>query len=103
MKDMPIACSLSPDAIAARKAGLLPGLAARATAVDELPDGLRLRFEPANGLLSDIAAVVDAERQCCRFLQFDLKVEQDGGPVALSLTGPPGTREFVSALIAGKR
>lgn len=99
MKDMSIACSLSPDAVAARKAGLLPGLAARATAVDELPDGLRLRFAPADGIVGEIARVVEAERLCCRFLQFDLRVEQDGGPIALSLTGPPGTRDFVSQLI----
>ena len=96
---MPIACSLSPNALAARRAGLLPGLAARAAAVDELPDGLRLRFTPADGILSEIAQVVEAERQCCRFLQFDLRVEQDGGPITLLLTGPPGSREFLSELI----
>jgi hypothetical protein len=100
MNDLPIACSLSPEAIAARKARLLPGLAARATAVDALPEGLRLRFAPADGILGEIARVVEAERQCCRFLQFDLRVEQDGGPITLSLTGPPGTREFVSQLMA---
>ena len=99
MKPMPIACSLAPEAIAARKAGLLPGLAARAVAIEERPDGLRLRFAPADGLLGEIAAVIDAERRCCRFLQFDVTVQQDGGPIVLSLTGPPGTREFVSQLI----
>ena len=99
MNHMPIACSLSPDALAARRAGLLPGLAARATAIDELPDGLRLRFAPADGILGEIAQVVDAERQCCRFLQFDLRVEQAAGPITLLLTGPPGTREFLSELI----
>jgi hypothetical protein len=100
MKDMPIACSLDPAAVRAGRVGLLPGLAARAVRVDELADGLQLRFAPASGILSEIAAVIDAERQCCRFLQFDLRVEQDGGPIALSLTGPSGTREFVSQLIA---
>lgn len=99
MKEMPIACSLTPNALAMRRAGLLPGLAARAAGVDELPDGLRLRFAPADGILAEIARVVEAERECCRFLQFDLRVEQDGGPIALSLTGPSGTREFVSQLI----
>ena len=28
----------------------------------------------------------------------EFTVEQDGGPISLELTGPPGTREFISAL-----
>jgi hypothetical protein len=49
-------------------------------------------------MVPTIARVMDAERQCCRFLRFQLTVEPDGGPVLLDLTGPPGTREFSSAL-----
>ena len=30
-----------------------------------------------------------------------MTVEPDGGPVFLELTGPAGTRDFVSALIEG--
>ena len=96
---MPIACALSADAINAGRAGLLPGLAARSDGIDELADGVRLQFAPADGILADIAAVIDAERRCCRFLQFDLRVGQDGGPITLSMTGPPGAREFVLQLV----
>jgi hypothetical protein len=99
MKEMPIACALSADAINTGRAGLLPGLAARSDRIDELPDGVRLHFAPADGILADIAAVIDAERRCCRFLQFDLRVGQDGEPITLSLTGPPGAREFVRQLV----
>jgi hypothetical protein len=49
-------------------------------------------------VLSQIAAAVDAERQCCRFLQFSITVEADGGPISLDLRGPSGTREFLGAL-----
>jgi hypothetical protein len=28
----------------------------------------------------------------------EFTVEHDGGPISLELTGPPGTREFMSAL-----
>jgi hypothetical protein len=41
---------------------------------------------------------VDAERLCCRFLQFTVMVEPDDGPVTLDLAGPQGTREFLSAM-----
>ena len=50
-------------------------------------------------MLASIARAVDAERHCCRFLRFTITVEPDEGPVTLDLTGPPGTREFVVALL----
>jgi hypothetical protein len=46
-----------------------------------------------------IARTIDAERQCCRFLHFGVTVEPDGGPITLELSGPSGTREFLSALL----
>ena len=41
---------------------------------------------------------IDAERHCCRWLQFDLSVTPDGGPTVLTLSGPAGAREFLAAL-----
>jgi hypothetical protein len=99
MNELPIACTLTPDALKARRAGLLPGLAGRAEAREETPDGLRLRFAPSSDTLRAIADAIDAERQCCRFLQFDLLVEPDGGRIWLTLSGPAGTREFLAGLL----
>jgi hypothetical protein len=99
MADLPIVCSLSPDALRARRDGLLSALVRRAEARDELREGLRLRFAPTDETLSIIARAVDAERHCCRFLRFEIVVQPDGGPIVLELTGPPGTREFVAALL----
>jgi hypothetical protein len=59
----------------------------------------RDRPHPSDLSLFDIARTVDAERQCCQFLRFTLTVEPGGGAIQLDLTGPPGTREFVSALV----
>lgn len=100
MDDLPVACSLGPDALAARRQGLLTQLIARAESRVELSDGVRLQFRPSSEVLGSILATIDAERQCCRFLRFTLTVAPDGGPLSLDLTGPPGTREFVSALFA---
>ncbi len=71
----------------------------RADAPEELPDGRRLLFAGAAGVLGLIARAVDAERQCCRFLRFRLTLEPDEGPIILELTGPEGTRDFLKALI----
>ncbi|HSL23502.1 MAG TPA: hypothetical protein VK886_18375 [Vicinamibacterales bacterium] len=98
MTDLPIVCSLTPAALKARREGLLSRLWLRADAHEELLEGHRLRFSAADDTLALIARAVDAERHCCRFLRFDIRVEPDGGPIVLDMTGPAGTRVFLSAL-----
>jgi hypothetical protein len=99
MDNLPIACTLTPDALRARREGLLSRLLQSAESLERLPDGLRLHFAASSVTLTTIARAVDAERLCCRFLQFTVTVEPDEGPISLVLTGPPGTQEFVSALL----
>jgi hypothetical protein len=99
MADLPIVCTLTPDALRARREGLLSTLVRQAADREDLPEGLRLRFSSTEDTLSTIARTVEAERRCCRFLRFAISVEPDGGPIILELTGPPGTREFVAALL----
>jgi hypothetical protein len=96
--ELRIACELSPGELEPRRAALLPGLVEHAVSREELADGFRWRFEPEPGLLGRIAAVVDAERSCCRFLRFRLEIEPDGGAFALEVTGPEGTVAFLSRL-----
>ena len=99
MPDQPIACTLTPDALRARREGLLTDLVRRSTGHEFLPDGLRLRFAVSSETLASVARAVEVERHCCRFLRFTITVEPDEGPLVLDLTGPPGTREFVAALL----
>jgi hypothetical protein len=70
MTDQPVACSLSPEALRARRERLLSDLVRRAEDHQQLPEGYRLRFAATGDLLSTLAQAVDAERQCCRFLRF---------------------------------
>ena len=99
MTDLPIACSLSPSALKARKEGLLGRVASAAQQTIQLERGYRFEFDPDEAALLLIARMIDAERQCCRFLQFDLTVPPDGARISLDVTGPVGTREFLDALL----
>lgn len=99
MAELPIVCTLTPEAFLARREGLLSDLLRQADSREELPEGLRLRFASSSETLSTIARAVDAERHCCRFLRFAITVEPGDGPIFLELNGPPGTREFVKALL----
>jgi hypothetical protein len=77
---------------------LLPGLARRAAQIERTNDAVRLTFMPASGLLPRIAATLDAERDCCRFLHFTLDVPSGGGDFSLTVSGPAGTGAFLESL-----
>ena len=94
----PIACTLRPEDLNTRRAELLPGLVARATAREPLPSGYRFTFAAESDTLAQIVRAIDAERQCCRFLEFQLTVAPSGGPFTLDVTGPEGAREFLDGL-----
>lgn len=96
---LPLTCDLSPDAIKARRAGLLPGLAEQAVLRAQTEGGYELTFAASSEMLHAIVAVIDAERQCCRWLRFDLAVLPDGRGILLKLSGPEGAGEFLSALM----
>ena len=100
MERLPIACTLTPDLLRARREGLLADLLRTSDARDGIADGIRCRFPATSETLGTLFRVVDAERQCCRFLRFAIAVEADGGPITLELTGPRGTKEFLEELLA---
>jgi hypothetical protein len=99
MSNLPIACTLGPAAVKARREDLLGGLVRRAEERLELSNGYRVRVAPAQEVLATIACVVDLERRCCRFLRFHITVEPDGGPIWLEFTGPPGAKEFLAGML----
>jgi hypothetical protein len=98
MADLPIVCTLDEETLKTRRENLLPGLIAEAGTREELEDGFRLRFAQAD-VLPRLLRVIETERKCCRFLRFEVALEPDLGPISLTVTGPPGTREFLAALV----
>jgi hypothetical protein len=96
--DLPILCSLTPEALEARRQGLLSELLGLAEDYERLSAGIRLRFPAASAPISTIVCTVEAERHCCRFLRFSITVEPDDGPIVLEVSGPPGTGEFLAGL-----
>jgi hypothetical protein len=102
VSEWPIACTLQPDELARRGAELLPGIARRASSQQRIDNGHRYTFAASTECLTAIATMIDQERQCCRFLRFQLTVESDDGPVHLDVTGPSGTQEFLGNLLNGQ-
>ncbi len=91
---VPIACDLSAqDAVG--QAGEWSDLVGRASAVQALPDGARMRF-PLD-LAAVVADLVEREADCCRFLDLDLRTA--GGELVLDVrSASPGAWPVISAL-----
>ena len=98
MNELPIVCTLNADALAARREDLLAVLRERCERLERTPSGCRLQFAASSETLHAIARIVDAERQCCQFLEFRLTVSPGLGPITLDVTGPEGTVEFLEDL-----
>jgi hypothetical protein len=98
--ELPIACTLTDEALRARREGLLARVVALATMT--IPSGAGYRMEFPADALPHVTAMIDAERQCCRFLQFTLRVEANQGPITLEITGPEGTKAFLADLFGSE-
>jgi|SRR5216117_1734609 len=101
MADQPIVCTLRPGELNARASEMLPGIVALSTSRAWIEDGFHLEFSATAESLNAVGMMINAERQCCRFLRFQLTVEPDEGPLILDLTGPPGTQDFLAAMVDG--
>ena len=93
--ELPIACTLEPDAVADRRAqwqAILDLAVARSSA----PDGA-LRLEFGDGIaLGELARQVEAEQACCAFFSFTMTL--DGRGVALEVRAPERAADLVAAL-----
>ncbi|MFN7940988.1 MAG: hypothetical protein U0X73_05290 [Thermoanaerobaculia bacterium] len=95
-----IACELPAGERIARQESLLAGLVPLAATLEATADGYRLTFATSAGLVEKVVAAIAAERNCCRFFRFALDFEPNHGPIRLDVTGPAGTREFLTGLFA---
>jgi hypothetical protein len=99
MKELPIACTLTPAAMAERGDWLRR--LGRASLVEgrRRDGGLELRFDAAAE--DEVRQWVEAERECCAFLGFGL--DRAGDEVRLRVTGPPGSEPVLDGLLAAMR
>ncbi len=67
--------------------------------IHELPDGYAFRLPNDTTMLSQTAEFIMREKLCCPFFGFNVKVEPEGGPLWLCLTGAEGIKHFIHAEI----
>jgi hypothetical protein len=97
---VPVACLLTAPELRVRRQSVLAAFRAAQLEARELTDaggeGYAFRFAPSAYQLAALIELIELERQCCPFLRFQLTLEPAGGALWLALTGPTGTREFLT-------
>jgi hypothetical protein len=99
-----MACNRSALTPAARKRHfeeLTPALRARRTSSRELADGFEFEFPADPATLQLVNEWVVGELVCCHFFEIAVRLERDGGPLWLRLTGGKGVKDFITADFAG--
>lgn len=92
--EVPIACTLRPDALREQLEDW-QALLAHATRRSSIDDGVRV--ELADGApLDELMRLVAAEQDCCQFLQFAITVDTRG--IGLEVRGPDDARSIIEAL-----
>ena len=96
-ESLPIACTLTAPELQERRRTVLRKFRNAVTEIKGLKDGYSYSLPADDERLSELAHLINLERQCCPFLRFHITVEPAGGPIVLVMTGPAGTKEFLEA------
>jgi hypothetical protein len=72
-----------------------PALRKIKKSVRELPDGYEFEFPADRASLALLEEWVAGEHACCPFFDITLRLEREGGPVWLRLTGREGGKHFI--------
>lgn len=96
--NLPIACSLTDSQLQQRRREVLLKAKTSITGVQELEHGFSYQFSRSPERIAELASLIALEHQCCPFLKFRLTVEPGNGSISLELTGPEGTKAFLTSL-----
>jgi hypothetical protein len=95
----PIACSLTTEEFSDRAATILALFKSATIETEELKEGFAFRLPGDSKSIELAAKVIAAERECCRFLTFEMTAFPDMGAVIVRVTAPGGAKEFLKALL----
>jgi len=72
-----------------------PTLVSLRTDVRELPNGYEFEFPADFKTVQMVAEWAAGERACCPFFDIEMRLEHEGGPLWLRLTGREGVKKFI--------
>ena len=96
-ESIPLVCLLSDDVLAKRKDALKTAVFAHIQDRRELPDGYAYQFPGDAEWATKLIELINAERQCCSFIHFELDFEPEQGPIWLKMRGGEGVKAYLQA------
>ena len=100
--ESPIACDMTVLSPLQRERHLANSreLFSTIRAIGALSNGYQFRIDGPN-VIVQAAEFISLEKLCCPFLNFEIEVEAENGPVWIKLTGREGVKEFIREEISG--
>ncbi len=95
--NLPVVCTLSSEEKAKRGEEIERDLHSGVVERINLPDGIQLRFSGDESWTLKLAQFVAFERECCRFLVFELFFEPDLGSILLRIRGREEAVPFIQS------
>jgi hypothetical protein len=74
-----------------------PKLIGLRKSVRELADGYEFEFPADEKTYQFLTEWVMQERLCCPFFDLNVRLDREGGPLWLRVTGREGTKDFIRA------
>jgi hypothetical protein len=93
---LPIACTLSDAELRERRETVLQKVRSAVSDVKKIENGYAYEFASGGDVIMQLAHLIDLEHRCCPFLKFQLTIEPGEAVIRLDLTGPEGTKDFLS-------
>lgn len=96
---MTLACNLAALTPKERKehAALTHKLLAAATKRDATANGYSFTIDKRRVSIAEAGQWIAFEERCCPFIDFQLAVTRNDGPLVLTLSGQEGVKEFLAA------
>ena len=97
-RESPFACdrmALTPEVRKRHFEELGPALISLRKSVRELPDGFEFEFPKDEKTYQLLTEWAFQERLCCPFFDLDVRMEREGGPLLLRVTGREGVKDFI--------
>jgi hypothetical protein len=97
MNSIPLACDMNVFTPAEREQHIQTTreLFAEVQNIRDVEHGYEFSLPNGTNSILKLAEFILNERKCCPFLVFTLKIPPENNTIALTLTGPEGTPEFL--------
>lgn len=96
--DAPDGCTLSAGPHSDRMSEI-EELFAGKTETRELEDGYEFRFPGDSEWSGKLLELIHSERECCRFLKFELSFEPEQGPIWLRVRGSAQVKALLQSML----